>query len=46
MAFGQAAGTAAAISISSHTLPKDIDQQRLRKILQKQGVYLGDSSSH
>ena len=42
MAFGQAAGTAAAISLQANLFPKDIDQQALCRTLREQGAYLGD----
>lgn len=41
MAFGQAAGTAAAIAVHANIFPKDIDQQALCRTLQEQGAYLG-----
>ena len=37
---GQAAGTAAAICVKDGILPKDVDAQKLREILIKDGVYL------
>ncbi|MBQ8098541.1 MAG: FAD-dependent oxidoreductase [Bacteroidaceae bacterium] len=37
---GQGAGTAAALSISSRTMPRDIDRQQLRRLLKQQNVLL------
>jgi len=40
MATGQAAGTAAALSITDQVAPKDINITRLRRILTENGVVL------
>ncbi len=40
MAFGQAAGTAAAIAIKQRISPRRVDTQTLRKLLESQGVNL------
>lgn len=42
MAFGEAAGTAAAIAKKDGVLPKDVDTDKLRDTLRKQGAYVGD----
>ena len=41
MVFGQAAGTAAALSLQQQCLPGDVDTKELRKVLHDQGAYLG-----
>jgi hypothetical protein len=41
-AMGEAAGTAAAMSLRKGTLPSELDPGELRKTLLEQGVYLGD----
>lgn len=41
MAFGQAAGTAAAICAAQNIAPKDVDVQALRKTLVEQGQFVG-----
>ncbi len=42
MEFGQASGTAAALSALSGASPKDIDVKKLQRMLLEGGVYLGD----
>ena len=41
MAQGQAVGTAAALSAKEGVQPRDLDPQKLRKVLKEQGVFLG-----
>ncbi|MBQ0026625.1 MAG: FAD-dependent oxidoreductase [Lachnospiraceae bacterium] len=41
MAFGQAAGTAAAIAFKNNQKPKDVDVQALRQTLRDQGAFVG-----
>lgn len=41
MAFGQAAGTAAAMCAAQNIAPKDVDVQALRQILVAQGQFVG-----
>ena len=40
MAMGQAAGTAAAMSVKEGCTPRALDAQKLRKVLKENGVYL------
>lgn len=42
MAFGQAAGTAAAIAVKQGLKPRDVDVSLLRKTLVDQGAFVGD----
>ncbi|MBQ1207794.1 MAG: FAD-dependent oxidoreductase [Lachnospiraceae bacterium] len=42
MAFGQAAGTAAAMALKEKIAPKDVDVVRLRQTLVAQGAFVGD----
>ena len=42
MAFGQAAGTAAAMAAAQNIAPKDVDVQALRQTLVAQGQFVGD----
>lgn len=42
MAFGQAAGTAAAMAVAQNIAPKDVDVQALRQTLVAQGQFVGD----
>lgn len=42
MAFGQAAGTAAAMCAAQNIAPKDVDVQNLRQTLVAQGQFVGD----
>ncbi len=42
IAFGEAAGAAAAMAHKENVAPCAIDVQRLRKLLQKQGMFLGE----
>jgi len=42
MAFGQAAGTAAAMAVADGILPSAVDVARLRASLMDQGAYLGE----
>jgi ribulose 1,5-bisphosphate synthetase/thiazole synthase len=42
MAFGEAAGTAAALSLKQGVLPGDLDSKLLRGELRSRGVYLGE----
>ena len=42
MAFGQAAGTAAAMAAAQNIAPKDVDVQILRQTLVAQGQFVGD----
>ena len=42
MAFGQAAGTAAAMAVAQNVAPKDVDVQALRQTLVAQGQFVGD----
>ena len=41
MAFGQAAGTAAALAAAEGIQPRDVDVSRLRAILREQGAFVG-----
>ena len=41
MAFGQAAGTAAALAAAEGIRPRDVDVSRLRAILREQGAFVG-----
>lgn len=41
MAFGEAAGLAAAICMKKNILPRDVDTQELREKLTKQGAFVG-----
>lgn len=41
MAFGQAAGTAAAMCAAQNIAPKDVDVQKLRQTLVEQGQFVG-----
>lgn len=41
MAMGEAAGAAAALSVSEGVTPRKLDIQLIRKVLKEQGVYLG-----
>lgn len=41
MAFGQAAGTAAAMAVREGTAPRDVDVSRLRRTLTEQGAFVG-----
>lgn len=41
MALGQAAGTAAAQAVKTHTTPRTLDVQALRQTLRQQGAFLG-----
>lgn len=45
MAMGQAAGTAAALSLRSGVAPRDIDVQELRRLLREQAAVLEESDS-
>lgn len=42
MAFGQAAGTAAAMAAAEGLAPRDVDVQRLRERLKDQGAFVGE----
>jgi hypothetical protein len=42
MAFGEAAGTAAAMCAAQNIRPKDVDVQALRSQLKAQGAFVGD----
>lgn len=42
IAFGQAAGTAAAMAVAQGLKPSEVDSDLLRKDLEKQGAYLGE----
>lgn len=42
MAFGQAAGVAAAMSAASGAAPRDLDVEELRRRLVEQGAFVGD----
>lgn len=42
MAFGQAAGTAAAMAAAANSKPRDVDVARLRSTLRGQGAFVGD----
>lgn len=41
MAFGEAAGTAAALAIANNVTPKEVDVAKLRKQLTAQGAFVG-----
>lgn len=43
MAFGEAAGTAAAIAVKEGVAPKNVDVQNLRKTLRAQGAFVGEN---
>ncbi len=46
--MGEAAGTAAALSLKDGVLPKEVDVKKLQKILVDQGAYIpriGESNS-
>jgi hypothetical protein len=42
LAMGQAAGTAAALSLREGIIPRTLDTDRLRGVLREDGVYLGE----
>ncbi len=46
IAFGQAAGTAAALAVQSGVRPRDVDRAALRRSLLAQGVILPDIGGH
>jgi hypothetical protein len=44
-AMGEAAGTAAALALSSNTIPRDIAAEKLQQQLKQQGVFIGQDQS-
>ncbi len=44
MAFGQAAGTAAALSVQDGVPPRDLDTDKLQRVLKHQGANLGQNA--